>query len=86
MASPPKPFEPDEDEIELQLPIPTSRPYGDAFYSTVAEVYARAAARWRGPAQAIAAANSVPVTSVHTWVKEARRRGFLSAGAKGKAG
>src|SRR6266511_2308763 len=35
---------------------------------------------------AIAAVNGVPVSSVHGWVKEARRRGFLPPGQKGRRG
>jgi hypothetical protein len=53
----------------------------DEFYRQVADVFTRAkAVKGRpGPAQRIAAANHVPVTKVHRWVKEARRRGLMGA-------
>jgi transposase len=39
------------------------------------------------PAQTIAEANGVPVTTVHRWIREARRRGSLPpARGKGQAG
>ncbi|MGE4164029.1 MAG: hypothetical protein AB7G23_20065 [Vicinamibacterales bacterium] len=74
------------DGEDLLLEIPERRPFGDAFYRSVAEVYRRAAALHRGPAAVLAEANGVPVSSVHSWVKEARRRGFLPAGIRGRAG
>lgn len=74
------------DGEDLLLEIPERRPFGDAFYRSVAEVYRRAAALHRGPAAVLAEANGVPVSSVHSWVKEARRRGFLPPGIRGRAG
>lgn len=59
---------------------------GDAFYRRVARVYTRAALRERAPAEAIARANRVPVTTIHRWVREARRRKFLPPGRPGVVG
>lgn len=76
-----------EEPIDLHLEVPGDRRgYGDDFYRRVAAVYGAASQRSRGPAQMIADANGVPVSTVHRWVKEARRRGFLGAGRAGKAG
>jgi hypothetical protein len=66
--------------------VPTTWDKGDDFYRAVAERYAALAQIDRGPAARIAEANGVPATTVRRWVKEARRRGFLSAGRSGKAG
>jgi hypothetical protein len=59
----------------------------DVFYREIAQLFSEATARGvRGPASEIAQETGVPVTTVHRWVKEARRRGFLSpAGKRGKA-
>lgn len=70
----------------LRLAIPKARRYPDSFYERLAEVYGTLAAEGRRPAAAIAEANGVPVTQVHGWIKEARRRGVLSPGRPGKAG
>lgn len=76
-------------------PAPTARrpslrrPDGsdpDAFYREVATAYASAAAESSRPAAALAEEAGVPVTTVHRWVREARRRGLLPPGKKGKAG
>jgi hypothetical protein len=49
--------------------------YGDGFYQAVAEEYEENSAP--GFAKRMAAQEDVPVTTVHRWIKEARRRGFL---------
>lgn len=59
--------------LKLRIPSGPRRP--DDFYRQVAVAYATAARTTRGAAEAIAAANDVPVTTVHRWMKEARRRG-----------
>jgi hypothetical protein len=72
--------------VDLRLPNPaTGRDRGDAFYRAVATKYVAAAKVGRGPAAALADANGVQPGTVHRWVKEARRRGFLGAGQRGKA-
>jgi hypothetical protein len=67
-------------------PVPRGRPKPDAFYRRVADAYLGLAVRTNRPAATIAAVNGVPVSSVHGWVKEARRRGFLPPGQKGRRG
>ncbi len=55
-----------------QIPEP---PYGDDFYRRVAASYSALARQVTRPAAELAEANDLPVTTVHTWVKEARRCG-----------
>jgi hypothetical protein len=70
-----------------KLPIPEGRKRPDSFYRRAADEYTRLVAGGdRAPAQTIAAANDVPATTAHRWIKEARRRGFLPAGRPGRAG
>lgn len=79
--------ETDPDVIDARLDIPAARPYGDDFYRSVAAVYSELAPIVRDPANRIADANGVAeITRVHRWIKEARRRGFLAAGQRGKRG
>lgn len=66
-----------------------TRPEGrdpDAFYLRVAEAYREYVATSRRPAAEIAAEADVPVGTVHRWVREARRRGYLPSGRKGRSG
>lgn len=66
-------------DLDLDLDLdgyPRAKP--DAFYRHVARLHtALRAAGERGPAKAIAEANRVPVSTVHRWMKEARRRGVM---------
>jgi hypothetical protein len=71
---------------QARLKVPTERPYPDNFYRRVAELYSYLATTCDRPAAEIAVANNVPVTTVHRWVKESRRRGFLAPGRRGRAG
>ena len=64
--------------------IPEGRVYGDGFYRQVAEVYGRLSVTSNRPAADIAEANGVPVRTVHRWIYEARRRGLLAEGGRGK--
>lgn len=66
------------------IDVPSEAKRSDAFYSEVAAVYSRWAAVVRNPAVRIAAVNNVPVSTVHRWVKEARRRGLLQGGRRSK--
>lgn len=69
------------------LPVPEGRGrYPDSFYQRVGELYSYLEATEGGAASSLADANDVPVTTIHRWVKEARRRGFLPPGRRGKAG
>jgi hypothetical protein len=66
-----------------------TRPDGtdpDAFYRQVAQAYREYAPETRAPAVAIAKEAGVPAGTAQGWVREARRRGFLPPGRKGKAG
>jgi hypothetical protein len=73
---------------KLTHPITGSRaqPYGESFYREVAEVYAALAGRVRDPAQRMADANGVMVTTVNRWTRIARERGFLPPARQGRAG
>jgi hypothetical protein len=57
----------------------------EQFYRLVAMAY-KQYAQDRPPAPAIAEEAGVPVTTVHRWVREARRRGFLPPGVRGRVG
>jgi hypothetical protein len=71
----------------LRLSIPDDLKYPDSFYERLAALYGRLIADGEGgPAQAIADANGVAVSTVHRWIKEARRRHLLAPGRRGKAG
>lgn len=73
----------------IRPPEPITRPDGsdpDGFYRRVATAYRRYAIETKAPARAIAEEAQVPVTTVHRWVREARIRGFLLPGRKGKVG
>jgi hypothetical protein len=66
---------------------PSGGRYPDDFYNEVAGAYHWAVLERRAPAQTIADANDVPITTVHRWIREARRRGLLApARAKGQPG
>ena len=70
----------------LRAKVPPGVKKNDAFYQRVAASYSARAAQSNRPAVEMANANGVPVTTVHRWVKEARRRGFLPPGQKGRRG
>ncbi len=60
--------------------------YPDEFYESVARAYRSLAALSPRPVAELAEANDVPATTVQRWVKEARGRGLLPPGRRGKAG
>jgi hypothetical protein len=70
----------------MKLEIPEDRRRPDSFYAAVAERYQWLASKARRPAEELAAANGVPVTTIHRWVKEARRRGILPPGQRSSGG
>jgi hypothetical protein len=72
--------------IPEESPASARRGRSDEFYENVAAVYQELARSSPRPASQIAEANDVPVTTVHRWIKEARRRGILGPGRPGKAG
>jgi hypothetical protein len=71
--------------LKIRIP-PGPRKRGDEFYRRVAEAYSWLATRSNRPAAEFAELNDVPITMVHRWVKEARRRGLLGPGRRGGAG
>gem|GEM_PF-1028646 len=71
---------------DLRLEVPSGPRRPDEFYRRVAQVYSWLAGRDRRPAKVLAEANGVPETTVHRWVKEARRRGLLGPGRRPGAG
>lgn len=79
---------PANDDAEL-AERPLRRP-GDtdsyAYYEEVATQYRLRAARSRKPAALLAEEAGVPVGTVHRWVRDARRLGFLPSGVRGKVG
>lgn len=68
----------------LKLKAPAGGRKPDSFYEQVAEVFLYLSSQGRRPAEELAEANGVPVTTAHRWVKEARRREILYAGKRGK--
>jgi len=66
----------------LKIRVPPGQPKPDSFYERFGKVYGQAAGATAKPAVQIAEANGVPVTTVHGWVKEARRRGLLVPGER----
>ncbi len=54
----------------------------DSFYERVADIFSYLAGMSDRPATVLAEANGVPVSTVHGWVKEARRRGLLVGGER----
>ena len=66
-----------------------TRPDGtdpDGFSEKIADAYREYAMQTRAPSVEIAAEAGVPVATARGWVREARRRGKLPQGRKGKAG
>lgn len=74
------------DPERLHLETPTTRAYPDEFYREVADRYHYATWYGQRPAADIAEVNDVPVKTVHRWIAEARKRGYLPPGQRGKAG
>lgn len=66
-----------------------TRPDGtdpDGFAQRVADAYREYVMQTRSPALKIAEEAGVPVATVRSWIREARRRGKLPEGRKGRAG
>ncbi len=66
----------------MTLHVPEGHRKPDSFYEQVAYRYGWLKAEGLRPAQELADANGVPVTTVHRWVKEARRRGLMAPGQR----
>ncbi|MGX5653649.1 hypothetical protein ACWKWC_02635 [Geodermatophilus nigrescens] len=69
---------------KITVEVPEGRGRPDEFYEAVARAYGYLNAVSTRPASEMAEANDVPVSTIHGWVKEARRRGFLPAGERSK--
>ena len=70
---------------EVLVP-PPGRPRPDSFYQQVASEYLAAASVSARPSVDLAKGAGVPVSTVRGWVAEARRRGILPPGQKGRRG
>lgn len=55
----------------------------DEFYRDIGAIYERLAATTARPAPELARSAKVSVSTVHRWVKEARRRGLIAPGRRG---
>lgn len=69
--------------------MPFLRPGGmdpELFYQLVAAAYNEYVRETRAAGARIAEEAGVPVTTAHRWIREARRRGFLPLGQRGKTG
>lgn len=62
---------------KLRVEVPAGRRKPDDFYRKVGEAYLAQATISNRAAHDLAAANDVPVSTVHRWLKEARARGVL---------
>ena len=58
----------------------------DRFYKEAGELYAELARHSRRPAADLAERSGVSVASVHRWIAEARRRGYLPPAERGRRG
>lgn len=69
-----------------KLQDPGGHPKPDEFYRWIGEVYGKAAIVSTRPAAELAEVWEVPVTTVHRWTREARRRGHLPPAEPGRRG
>jgi hypothetical protein len=58
----------------------------DQFYKEAAELYTELAATSRRPAAVLAERSGVATATVHRWIAEARKRGFLLPAERGRRG
>lgn len=78
--------EPGEPRANFELVRPPDGRITDEFLENLAEMYRWLVESGKAPAPGIAETADVPVRTVHRWVGEARKRGFLPPGIKGRAG
>lgn len=64
----------------LRIEVPPDRKKPDRFYQRVADLYLWLSSQSSRPAEDLAEANGVPASTVHRWIKEARRRDILTFG------
>jgi hypothetical protein len=67
-------------------PTARQRVKDDSFYQRIAEIYGQVAVASKRPAKDLAETWKVPITTVHRWVREARRRGHLLPAEQGRRG
>jgi hypothetical protein len=75
--------EPSQPRTPLERP---DRSNPDEFYSRVADAYREVVKDTSKPAVVLAKEADVPVGTVHRWILEARRRGFLPTARQGRVG
>lgn len=68
-----------------RIEIPRTRPYPDTFYAAVAAAYISEASSGK-PATRISELTGKPLSTVHRWISECRRRELLPPARQGKAG
>lgn len=76
-------------EEGIDEPEPLRRPNGlltDDFLRRLSAAYLELAMKDRAPAPAIARQTGAPVRTVHRWIAEARKRGHLPPGRRGRVG
>jgi hypothetical protein len=69
-----------------KLPPTSKGPKGDEFYRWFGEIYGKAAVVSTQPAKDLAEAWDKPITTIHRWTREARRRGHLPPAEPGRRG
>jgi hypothetical protein len=69
----------------VYLERPAKRRLDDDFYLEVARAYVGAVAWGLDPRKTLALDSLTPADTVARWIRESRKRGFLSAGEPGKA-
>ena len=80
------PFENDPKYTQIRPLRAPERPIPDDFYEDLAQVYKGLVANKTAPAPAIAQQAGVSVRTVHGWISEARKRGYLPPARRGAAG
>ncbi|SRR6266508_1588559 len=72
------------------LPGPPKAPAkgakGDEFYRQIGAIYGKAAMNSTRPAADLAEVWKMPITTIHRWIREARRRGHLPPAEQGRRG
>jgi hypothetical protein len=71
--------------LETPLEVPKGRK-PDSFYRRVGEIYSELGVVGNRPAADLAELAGRPVVTVHRWVAEARRRGYLPPASPGRRG
>jgi hypothetical protein len=71
-------------QFRVNRPKARGASLGDPFHEEVGRAYSLASRFDRSPARVPAEANDVPETTIHGWVKEARRRELMPQGRASK--